>query len=115
MLALGAYALAAPAREQYVLMSPEPTECQTKCIALMPPSVHGDPMFKMNGMAFKFDIPQTGTPTPLLNWTAPDGSAMELSGKTFTGTHGLSWFGRLVLSQDGKSVLDTQMAADGTR
>ena len=46
------------------------------------PTIHGDPMFKVNGMGTRFMLPD-GEPTELLRWTMPDGEAMALSGITF--------------------------------
>jgi hypothetical protein len=110
MLALGAYALAAPAREEYVPMSPQLTECKTKCIALMPPSVHGDPMFKVNGTGAHFWIKE-GELTPLMSWTADapkEGQAptrFTLIGKTFGNPNtGSQWFDEFLVS-DGTNTL----------
>ena len=115
MLALGAYALAAPAREQYVLMSPEPTECQTKCIALMPPSVHGDPMFKVNGTGAHFWIKE-GELTPLMSWTADapkEGQAptrFTLIGKTFGNPNtGSQWFDEFLVSNGTNTLYRASM------
>ena len=38
--------------------------CPPGCEDVTPgPTIHGDPMFKINGTAFKFDIPKTSKPT----------------------------------------------------
>jgi hypothetical protein len=72
-------------------------------------SVHGDPMFKINGTGTHFWL-QAGVLSPLLVWTAPDGSSMQLAGKTFHSDDALNqWFSQFVIKQDGDMVLNVQV------
>ena len=69
-------------------------------------NIHGDPMFKSNGTGTHFWVKE-GTLTPLLTWHSAKGKKIELSGRTIT--HHKSdyqWFKQLVLTQDGKAVVD---------
>ena len=71
-------------------------------------SVHGDPMFKLNGekMAHHFWVKE-GSLTPLLSWGTDQNRTMLLSGRTFSRLEtGNQWFKQLVLSQDDEVVLD---------
>jgi len=66
----------------------------------------GDPMFKHKGIARHIWIPD-GSLQPLLEWKAPNGAAMSLSGKTFVREEtGHQWFDQLVVTQNGHTVLD---------
>ena len=78
-------------------------------------SVHGDPMFKLNGekQAHHFWVKE-GSLTPLLSWQTQENRTMTLSGLTFSRIEtGNQWFKQLVLSQDKQVVLD--MAARDPR
>ena len=71
-------------------------------------SVHGDPMFKLNGekQAHHFWVKE-GSLTPLLSWQTQENRTMTLSGLTFSRIEtGNQWFKQLVLSQDKQVVLD---------
>ena len=65
------------------------------------PTIHGDPMFKVNGMGTRFMLPD-GEPTELLRWKTPDGESMALSGTTFgtDSTSGHQWFKQFFITQE---------------
>jgi hypothetical protein len=64
-------------------------------------SVHGDPMFKVNGTGTHFWLKE-GNLTPLL-----ESGDVTLSGKTFNRPDtGHQWFDEFVVSNKGKAVLD---------
>ena len=79
------------------------------------PSVHGDPMFKVNGSGVHFWLAE-GELTPLLV-----AGEVTLSGKTFARqSTGNQWFDKFVVSQKGAPVLEvstlngvTQVKLDG--
>jgi len=82
-----------------------------------PVSVHGDPMFKVNGTGTHFWL-QAGVLSPLLVWTALDGSKMQLAGKTFHSEDALNqWFNQFVIKRDGQMILDVNVkdSAQGSR
>ena len=92
---------------------------ETELLAFAPPappaaplsaiSVHGDPMFKVNGTGTHFWL-QAGVLSPLLVWTAPDGASMQLAGKTFHSEDALNqWFSQFVVKQNGETVLDVSV------
>ena len=56
-------------------------ECPDGCEPVSTVTVHGDPMFKVNGTGTHFWI-KAGTRTPLLTWPLDDGSLATLSRKT---------------------------------
>lgn len=75
-------------------------------------SVHGDPMFKVDGVSMHFTL----TPnvlTPLLAWTAPGGSEMRLEGETYDlgqvpgdpDTPG-QWFKRLKVTRNSADAVE---------
>lgn len=70
------------------------------------PSIHGDPIFKVNGKSTNFWI-KAGTMTPLLTWPSHDGlHTLQLSGRTFARkATGDQWFKELVLGRDNETVL----------
>jgi len=73
--------------------------------------VHGDPMFKHNGTSMHFWIKE-GELTPLLSWTAPgrEANKMKLSGVTYSRENsGNQWFEQLVVSKDGKDLVDVKV------
>ena len=72
-------------------------------------SVHGDPMFKVNGTGTHFWL-QAGVLSPLLTWTSAGGAAMMLAGKTFHSDDALNqWFSQFVVKQNGATVLDVSV------
>ena len=72
-------------------------------------SVHGDPMFKVNGTGTHFWL-QAGVLSPLLTWTSAGGAAMMLAGKTFHSDDTLNqWFSQFVVKQNGATVLDVSV------
>ena len=72
-------------------------------------SVHGDPMFKVNGTGTHFWL-QAGVLSPLLTWTSAGGASMVLAGKTFHSDDALNqWFNQFVVKQDGATVLDVKV------
>jgi len=90
-----------------VLTSPQAT-CPDGCAAQA--TVHGDPMFKVNGTGTHFWLSE-GIMTPLL--TSGD---IMLSGKTFSRPDtGHQWFDELTVSNKGKVVLDVTTANGRTR
>ena len=56
-------------------------ECPEGCDPVSTVTVHGDPMFKVNGTGTHFWI-KAGTLTPLLTWPLDDESVATLSGRT---------------------------------
>jgi len=72
-------------------------------------SVHGDPMFKVNGTGTHFWL-QAGVLSPLLTWTSAGGATMMLAGKTFHSDDTLNqWFSQFVVKQNGATVLDVSV------
>lgn len=69
-------------------------------------TVHGDPMFKKNGVGLQFSIP-LGRPTELLSWPGKAGERFALSGTTFERQEtGHQWFNSFAMSVDGKEVFN---------
>jgi len=69
-------------------------------------TIHGDPMFKKNGVGLQFSIP-LGKPTELLTWPGKGGERLALSGTTFERQEtGHQWFNSFAMSVDGKEVFN---------
>jgi hypothetical protein len=69
-------------------------------------TIHGDPMFKKNGVGLQFSIP-LGKPTELLTWPGKGGEKLALSGTTFERQEtGHQWFNSFAMSVDGKEVFN---------
>jgi len=69
-------------------------------------TIHGDPMFKKNGVGLQFSIP-LGRPTELLAWTGKGGEKLALSGTTFERQEtGHQWFNSFAMRVDGKEVFN---------
>jgi len=69
-------------------------------------TVHGDPMFKKNGVGLQFSIP-LGRPTQLLSWPGKNGEVMTVSGTTFERQEtGHQWFNSFAMTVDGKEVFN---------
>jgi hypothetical protein len=69
-------------------------------------TVHGDPMFKKNGVGLQFSIP-LGRPTELLSWPGKAGEKLRLYGTTFERQEtGHQWFNSFAMTVDDKEVFN---------
>ena len=77
-------------------------------------AVHGDPIFKINGVGHHFWL-DDGKMTPLLSWPAPTGGAeLTLSGKTFNHAETESqWFDNFQVSNGKTTVLSIALHLKG--
>eukprot|EP00908_Phaeocystis_cordata_P007960 Transcript_1863.p1 GENE.Transcript_1863~~Transcript_1863.p1 ORF type:complete len:812 (-),score=186.79 Transcript_1863:79-2514(-) len=78
-------------------------------------TVHGDPMAKVGERKGTHLWIVSGILTPLLQWKSPEGTVMQLHGKTFDRPEtGSQWFDQLVLKSDGTTVLDVTALLSGS-
>ena len=73
-------------------------------------TVHGDPMFKKNGVGLQFSLP-LGRPHELLAWVNKAGEKVVLTGTTFeVPDNGHQWFDSFAMSVGGKEVFNASNA-----
>ena len=76
-------------------------------------TVHGDPMFKKNGVGLQFSLP-LGRPSELLAWPNKAGESVVLTGTTFERTTtGHQWFNSFAMSVDGREIFNVSVAKVG--
>ena len=93
-------------------------ECPPGCTEVPTgPTVHGDPMFKLNGTGTHFSI-APGELTVLMRWSSASGapdqklSSMQLSGRTAMQPEtDHQWFVQLVITKDEVEVLDVDTSS----
>ena len=93
-------------------------ECPPGCTQVPTgPTVHGDPMFKLNGTGTRFSI-TPGELTALMRWSSASGtpdqklSSMQLSGRTAMQPEtDNQWFVQLVITKDDVEVLDVDTSS----
>jgi hypothetical protein len=78
---------------------------------MYPVTVHGDPMFKVDGKGTHFWL-EEGKLTPLMSWRSMNGHSMTLSGRTFSrNSTANQWFKELVVDRDGVVVFNATARA----
>ena len=114
VLATATFGFALPTNDQPYGMALQQSTCPDGCLLQPTPSVHGDPMFKVNGTGTHFWI-KAGKLTPLLSWMS-GGATMELSGRTFNNAEtGNQWFDELLISTDGSPALRVTIVSGDTK
>lgn len=91
------------------LISQQASVCPEGCVEEQaPPSVHGDPMFKVNGTGTHFYVKE-GKLIPMLKWTCPKTKEeLKLMARTFGSENPQTqrqWFGEFAVRRAGKTVL----------
>ena len=90
------------------MLSRPASVCPPGCVEDSTPSVHGDPMFKVNGTGTHFYVKE-GKLIPMLKWTCPKTKEeLKLMARTFGSEDPQAhrqWFGEFAVRRAGKTVL----------